>query len=186
MLCRSTERQSRHTSTASRSRGPSIPDRLARWRLWLQSCSLYAVLDRDARAVERREQGGAAAGGRVRRRHTGEPGAGEGPATRCEQPRRSRRERYRQRVRRRRRRVTDANGRRRRRRGPQATGVETVGGRAPKQDRLLTEEIRWGDARGVPKANEETRPARSVRGGRALNEGEVYILSVRRGATHTP
>ena len=78
--------------------------------------------------------------------------------------------------------MTDANGRRRRRRWPQATGVETVDGRAPRRDRLLTEEICQGDARGVPKASGETRPARSARGGRGLSEGEVYILLMRRGA----
>ena len=79
--------------------------------------------------------------------------------------------------------MTDAKGRRRRRRRPQAIGVETVDGRAPRRDRLLTEEICQGDARGrgVPKAGGETRPARSARGGRGLREGEVYILSMRRG-----
>ena len=81
--------------------------------------------------------------------------------------------------------MTDANGRRRRRRGPQAIGVKTVDGRASRQNRLLTEEIRRDDARGVPKANGETRPARRARGVRGLTEGEVYILSMRRGAAES-
>ena len=50
---------------------------------------------------------------------------------------------------------------------------------------LITEEICQGDARGVPKANGETRPARRARGVRGLIEGEVYILSMRRGAAES-